>query len=92
LPLSNEDIFNRGNQKYNPVIPTKLCHILVVQDEVKLARFIEIELSYEEYAPALHMMGLQVSAARESAGSNDSGLVTLVCWAWNLPPPAVKWE
>jgi len=52
------------------------AHILVVEDEAKLARLIELDSSGDT-TPALRMMGLQVLQQRGSlAGSNDSGLVT----------------
>lgn len=43
------------------------AHILVVEDEVKLARFVELELSYEGYQVSVAYDGLAgLTAARES--------------------------
>lgn len=43
------------------------AHILVVEDEVKLARFIELELSYEGYHVSIAHDGVTgLQAARES--------------------------
>jgi len=55
------------------------AHILVVEDEAKLARLIELELSSEDTTPALRMMmGLQVLQQR---GSQPD----LMILGWLLP-------
>lgn len=55
------------------------AHILVVEDEVKLARFIELELSYEGYQVSVAHDGLSgLTAARESHPD-------LVVLDWMLP-------
>jgi DNA-binding response OmpR family regulator len=54
-------------------------HILVVEDEVKLARFVELELSYEGYRVSVMHDGLAgLTAARESHPD-------LVVLDWMLP-------
>ncbi len=56
-----------------------MVHILVVEDEVKLARFIELELSYEGYQVSVTHDGLAgLVAARESHPD-------LVILDWMLP-------
>ncbi len=56
-----------------------MTHILLVEDEVKLARFIELELSYEGYQVSVAYDGLTaLTAAREL----DLDLVIL---DWMLP-------
>jgi DNA-binding response OmpR family regulator len=55
------------------------AHILVVEDEVKLARFVELELSYEGYQVSVAHDGLSgLTAARESHPD-------LVVLDWMLP-------
>ncbi len=55
------------------------AHILVVEDEVKLARFIELELSYEGYQVSVTHDGLSgLTAAREEHPD-------LVVLDWMLP-------
>lgn len=55
------------------------AHILVVEDEVKLARFVELELSYEGYQVSVTHDGLAgLTAARESHPD-------LVILDWMLP-------
>ncbi len=55
------------------------AHILVVEDEVKLARFVELELSYEGYQVSVAHDGLTgLTAARESHPD-------LVILDWMLP-------
>ncbi|GAX38468.1 response regulator transcription factor [Nodularia sp. NIES-3585] len=56
-----------------------MTHILLVEDEVKLARFIELELSYEGYQVSVAYDGLTaLTAARELD-------VDLVILDWMLP-------
>ncbi len=55
------------------------AHILVVEDEVKLARFVELELSYEGYQVNVSHDGLSgLTAARECQPD-------LVVLDWMLP-------
>ncbi|MDB9304981.1 response regulator transcription factor [Nodularia spumigena] len=56
-----------------------MTHILLVEDEVKLARFIELELSYEGYQVSVAYDGLTaLTAARELD-------IDLVILDWMLP-------
>lgn len=56
-----------------------MTHILLVEDEVKLARFIELELSYEGYQVSVAYDGLTaLTAARELN-------VDLIILDWMLP-------
>ena len=61
------------------IIKIMTAHILVVEDEVKLARFVELELSYEGYQVSVAHDGLTgLTAARESHPD-------LVILDWMLP-------
>lgn len=61
------------------IVKTIMAHILLVEDEVKLARFVELELSYEGYQVSVAHDGLTgLTIARESHPN-------LVILDWMLP-------
>jgi DNA-binding response OmpR family regulator len=67
-------------------------HILLVEDEIKLARFIELELESEGYRVSVAHDGMSgLSLARES--EPDSGLDDARAdWGRTLSATAIDWN
>ncbi len=70
------NFFKEGN---NSDLKIMTAHILLVEDEVKLARFVELELGYEGYQVSVVYDGIEaLAAARESEPD-------LIILDWMLP-------
>ena len=72
-----------------------MAHILLVEDEVKLARFIELELGSEGYRVSVAHDGHEWTIFGTGVGArfSDFGLdVARFNWCRTLSPNAIDWD